>query len=310
MEDHPHRPVLLAEVLDLLPVGARTVIDFTVGAGGHAEAILKKLGREAHLFGFDRDMTAIERSRDRLAAMPNQIELFHDNYAQFDQHLPEELLGRVDFALLDLGLSSPQLEHSERGFSFQRDDEPLDLRFDPSWGEPVTTMIAETTKGELARILRDYGEIPRSHQVADRIKSVSDRGELVTVGDLKRALLQLRGRGRTSQFLAQTWQALRIWCNQELEQLKTLLEKLPAWIQPSGVIAAISFHSLEDRIIKNFFREQENPCICPPRLPLCVCGRQPVLKRINKRALKATSAEIAENPRSRSARLRGALKLA
>ncbi len=310
MEEHLHKPVLLAEVLDMVPEGAKIVVDFTIGGGGHAEAIMNKLGSSIQIYGFDRDMTALEKSKDRLTKTPGRVELVHDSYARFDQHLPRELRGHVDFALLDLGLSSLQLEESGRGLSFQHDDEPLDLRFDPSEGEPVTTMIAEVANDELARILHEFGEIPRSHQVARKIKAAAEAGQLETVGDLRRTLEHSRGRGKRSQFLAQVWQALRVWCNSELEQLTTLLEKLPDWMGPSGVICAISFHSLEDRIIKNFFREQENPCICPPQLPQCVCGRKPVLKRINKKALVATSAEIAENPRSRSARLRGALKLA
>ncbi len=310
METPLHTPVLLTEVLSLVPDDATVVIDFTVGAGGHAEAILNKLGKETRLYGFDRDMTALATTNKRLAKYSGQVELVHDSYANFERHLPSELKGRIGFALADLGLSSLQLDHSERGFSFQRDSEPLDMRFDPSRGEPVTTMIAHTAPHELLQALRDYGEIPRANQVAAEIKSAADAGTLQTVGDLRRILEKFRGRGRQSQFMAQVWQALRIWCNRELEQLTSLLAKLPAWMQPGGVIAVISFHSLEDRLVKNFFRAQENPCTCPPQLPQCVCGLSPVLKRVNKRALMATSDEIEVNPRSRSARLRGALKLA
>jgi 16S rRNA (cytosine1402-N4)-methyltransferase len=310
VKDYPHKPVLLNEVLDLAPAGATVVIDFTIGLGGHAKAILGKLGSEARLYGFDRDMAAIDKCRERVANLPNEVHLLHGSYADFDSRLPSELRGKLDFTLLDLGLSTAQLENSGRGFSFQQDDDSLDLRFDPSEDEPVTTMIAEAETTELAKILREYGELPRSNQVAARIKAASDKGGLHTVADLRGALDPFQGRGRRSQMLAQVWQALRIWCNQELEQLTTLLPKLPEWMSPGGVIAVISFHSLEDRIVKTFFRQQENPCVCPPRFPQCVCGRKPVLQRINKRALMATSAEIEENPRSRSARLRGALKLA
>ncbi len=297
------------EVLALVPVGARLVVDFTVGSGGHTEAILKLLGEAAQVIGFDRDVDALGRTRQRLQAYNQQLRLVHDSYANFDLHLGEAEKGRVDFALLDLGLSSDQLEHSNRGFAHQASRDALDLRFDKSSGQPLAARLRKVSADELTTILQVYGEVDRPRRIAQAIIAAADAGQLSTVGDLVSVVTPFLKREKTKQGLSQVWQALRIWVNDELEQLQTVLPKILEYLRTDGVLAVISFHSLEDRAVKQFFMEQENPCICPPRVPVCVCGKVPHLKRITRKAIKPGEAEIAKNQRSRSARLRAAAKL-
>ena len=305
-----HEPVLLAEVLALIPAEARLAIDGTIGGAGHAEAILQKLGSAGQLIGFDRDRDAIEMSRHRLSAFSNHVELFHDSYANLDRQLGSQRLNSADFALLDLGLSSYQFEQSKRGFSFQNPEEPLDLRFNCDEGEPLSVRLSKSSADELTGVLREFGEVERARPLAREIIATSVQGRLRTAGELSDVVMhQFRG-GKRKQLLAQVWQALRIWVNDELTQVQNGLEKMIAYLGPGGVLAVISFHSLEDRIVKGFFVKQENPCVCPKGFPTCVCGAKPTLERINRKAIKPTEAEIEMNPRARSARLRAAKKLA
>ena len=297
------------EVLSLVPHGARLVVDFTVGSGGHTEAILKLLGEAAQVIGFDRDVDALARTNQRLKAYNNQLRLVHDSYANFDLHLGEADKGKVDFALLDLGLSSDQLEHSNRGFAHQASNDALDLRFDKSSGQSLSTKLSQVSVNELTQILREYGEVDRAHRIAEAIISAADAGQLATVADLVSVVTPYLKREKTKQGLSQIWQALRIWVNDELEQLNTVLPKIVDYLRVDGVLAVISFHSLEDRAVKQFMVAQENPCICPPRVPVCVCGRKPLLRRITRKAIMPGEAEISRNQRSRSARLRAAAKL-
>lgn len=285
------------------------MIDLTVGAAGHAEAILARLRKDARLIGFDRDIDAVNIARTRLQVYNQQVTLVHDSYANFDLHLPPTAKGTVDFALLDLGLSSLQLERSGRGFAHQALADPLDLRFDASTGIPAHQRLRQTDSHELSRILAGYGEIAQPRRVAAAISQAAKAGRLLTVADLVAAVQPLARREKTKQFLSQIWQALRIWINDELAQLDTVLPKIVDYLRPQGVLAVISFHSLEDRAVKQFFATQEHPCVCPPALPVCACGRQPTLQRITRKAVKPGAAEIHSNPRSRSARLRAAMKL-
>jgi len=297
-------------VLALVPATAQLVIDCTVGGGGHAEAILSQLDSEVSLIGFDRDVDALATVKQRLARYASHIDLIHDSYADLDRHLGADRMGEVDFALLDLGLSSLQLESSGRGFAFQKPEDPLDLRFDRTSGEPLRVKLASTSTDELKKILREYGEIENAGRVATAVITAAQEERLQTVADLRETVTPYFRGGKHNQFLAQIWQALRIWVNDELKQLEIGLTRVTEALRPGGVMVAISFHSLEDRMVKEFFRTQEDPCTCPRNLPQCVCGRKPTLERITRKAIKPTEDEIKTNPRARSARLRAARKLA
>jgi 16S rRNA (cytosine1402-N4)-methyltransferase len=300
--------VLVAEVLALVPAEARIVLDCTIGGGGHAEAILRHLGNEVELIGFDRDSGVLATVRERLSGFPNRVVLHHDSYANLPQYLGDKFANRIDFVLLDLGLSSLQLEHSGRGFSYQASADPLDLRFDETTSEPLASRLAVSSAEELATVLRDFGEIRRARLLAREIMAGVENGSMVTVKDLaETASRHLRGE-RRSQFLAQVWQALRIWVNDELGQLRFGLQRVIDYLRPGGVLAAISFHSLEDRIVKDFIYAREHPCTCPKGLPQCICGQMPSLERITKKPIRPTMAETEANPRARSARLRAARK--
>jgi 16S rRNA (cytosine1402-N4)-methyltransferase len=310
LTDRIHKPVLLAEVLALVPTAAKIVVDCTIGGGGHAEAILSKLDSEVDLIGFDRDVDALATARKRLAGYPAKRTLIHDSYANLDRHADAVSCGSIDFALLDLGLSSLQLENSNRGFAFSQPDDSLDLRFDRTSGEPLSVKLASTSADELKKILRAYGEVDNAGRIATDIAAAAQTGGLQTVADLKATVSRHFRGGKRNQFLAQIWQALRIWVNDELQQLEIGLDKVVNYLRPGGVVAVISFHSLEDRFVKEFFRSQENPCTCPKGLPQCVCGKEPILERITRKAIKPSAVEIEANPRARSARLRAARKLA
>jgi 16S rRNA (cytosine1402-N4)-methyltransferase len=310
LTDRIHKPVLLAEVLALVPATAQLIVDCTIGGGGHADAILSKLDSEVSLIGFDRDVDALATANERLANYGSRVVLIHDSYANLDSHLGVAGMGNVDFALLDLGLSSLQLEASNRGFAFQKPDDPLDLRFDRTFGEPLRVKLASTSTDELKKILREYGEVDNAGRIATAIVAAARDERLQMVADLRETVAPYFRGGKRNQFLAQIWQALRIWVNDELRQLEIGLAKVAKCLRPDGVMAVISFHSLEDRMVKEFFRFQENPCTCPRDLPQCVCGRKPVLERITRKAIKPTENEIETNPRARSARLRAARKLA
>ncbi|TFH64913.1 MAG: 16S rRNA (cytosine(1402)-N(4))-methyltransferase RsmH [Candidatus Zixiibacteriota bacterium] len=310
MTDRIHKPVLLAEVLALVPATAQLIVDCTIGGGGHAEAILSKLDSEVSLIGFDRDVDALATAKKRLANYGSRVVLIHDSYANLDRHLGVPRIGNVDFALLDLGLSSLQLETSNRGFAFQKPEDSLDLRFDRTSGEPLRVKLASTSTDELKKILREYGEVDNAGRIATAIAAAAREERLQTVADLRETVTPCFRGGKRNQFLAQIWQALRIWVNDELHQLEIGLSKVVECLRPDGVMAVISFHSLEDRMVKEFFRLQENPCTCPRGLPVCVCGRKPVLERITRKAIKPTENEIETNSRARSARLRAARRLA
>ncbi len=300
---------MVDEVLALLPAVATLIGDMTVGGGGHAEALLQRAGREVELIGFDRDVDFLNLARERLRRLPNKISYFPDSYANVGDQLGDNYRGRFDFLLLDLGLSSWQLQNSGRGFSFTQSDEPLDLRFDATSGQTLSEKLSETDETGLATILREFGEIRGARRLAAEIKAAQAEGNLNNVGDLAGLAERHVRTDRRNKYLAQVWQALRIWVNEELKHLDLGLTALVAYLKPAGVMTVISFHSLEDRMVKKFFARQENPCICPPRLPQCVCGRKPTMKRIGKKAQAPSDAEVRRNPRARSARLRAARRL-
>jgi len=302
-----HDPVMVAEVLQFLPQHIQLAADLTVGAGGHAGKILARTGSEVELIAVDRDVKALDICREHLKSYPNKINYINDSYTNINQYLDENQ--RLDFALLDLGLSSMQLASQGRGFSFNNKNDQLDLRFNPAHGESLQRKLKSVTLQKLSQILRDYGEVRQPKRIAKEIISARDKGELMTVGDLTNAVDKFTLPHKRNTFLSKIWQSLRIWVNDELEHLKIGLNTISGYLQTDGVLAVITFHSLEDRIVKEFIRSQENRCTCPPRVPFCVCGRKPLLKNLTKKPLKPTSEEIERNPHSRSAKLRAARKL-
>jgi 16S rRNA (cytosine1402-N4)-methyltransferase len=302
-----HTPVMVTEVLKGLAVqpGGR-YIDGTLGAGGHAAAILERSAPGGQLLGIDADPSALETARERLSLFKESTLLVNDNFVNMQSVCIKYDFFPVHGILLDLGLSSLQLEKGERGFSFQRDN-PLDMRFSPTQKVSAADIVNTYPEAKLANILRTYGE----ESLADRIAAaiVKER-PLVTTLDLAAIVTKTVGfRGKIHP-ATKTFQALRIAVNHELEYLESALRQAVDLLGYQGRLAVISYHSLEDRIVKQFMQKEAKSCICPPQTPVCICGHTPKLKLINRKVIIPTEKEIAENPRSRSAKLRVAERLA
>lgn len=304
-----HLPVMVPQVLEVLAVhpGGRYV-DATVGLGGHAEAILEA-APGGRLLGLDQDPAALEIARTRLARFGEGAVLAHGNFRQLEQHARQAGFESVDGVLMDLGASSMQLDTPERGFSFQG-DEALDMRMDPSSPTTAADIVNEWDEEDLANVIWRYGEERRSRSIA---RSIVSRRPHRGTRDLVSAIEQAVGRGRERQIhpATLTFQALRIAVNQELDSLQDALPQAHGLLDGAGArLAVISFHSLEDRIVKNYLRRESTDCVCPPRTPQCVCGHVATLRLVTRRAMRPSPAEVAANPRSRSARLRAAEALA
>jgi 16S rRNA (cytosine1402-N4)-methyltransferase len=304
-----HVPVLMEEVVQwLAPRTGSAIFDGTFGGGGHARALLGGAQGCARLLAVDRDPTAWQRSGLAEAFPQAEIRFVH---ATFQEILARLVDGReagrpFDCMLLDLGLSSDQLDDPRRGFSFQLPG-PLDMRMDPSRGEPASAWLDHQDEQSLARVLRDYGEVPRPRAMARRILAARP---IETTQALARVCAEVLGRGGRGHHPATlVFQAVRIAVNDELSGLERALENAVECLSPAGRLAVIAFHSLEDRIVKATFRRQADPCICPPTLPACVCGRRPVVQLLTRRPIVASAREVAANPRARSARLRVAARI-
>lgn len=305
-----HAAVLVDEVVGLLePWRGGLYLDGTLGGGGHSEAILEAgAGAGARVLGVDRDPEALVAATKRLGKYGGRFEARAANFADVAEGLDAGLAG----ALLDLGVSSHQIDARERGFSF-RAGSPLDMRMggaESGEGQTAADVLNGYEEDELVRVLRDYGEEPRARPIARRV--VARRGEAPfrTSDDLKAVLDEVYGRGLTAQDQARIYQALRIEVNAELEALDRALEALRERLSPSGVLAVIAYHSLEDRRVKNAFREWSRACICPPELPVCVCRGRPLGETLTRKPVRPSEAELEANPRSRSARLRAWRKAA
>jgi len=305
-ERQEHLPVLRERVTELLVVreGGR-YLDGTVGAGGHAAAILEAAGPGSRLLGLDADPAALAVARRNLSGYEAQVALVHSNFRHMAEAARRAGFSELDGILLDLGLSSMQLESSQRGFSFRLGG-PLDMRFDPRSRRTAAQAVNEFDEAELGRLLRRYGEEPAARSIARLI--VGSR-PVRTADELAAIVAQAVPRRRATDTMARVFQALRIWVNEELEALAEGLVQAVDLLRPQGRLAVISFHSLEDRIVKQFLREQSLQCTCPPDLPQCVCGAQPRLKLVTRRPVFPSEDEVQMNPRARSARLRVAEKL-
>jgi 16S rRNA (cytosine1402-N4)-methyltransferase len=298
-----HEPVLVQEIVDLVPAGARVIVDATLGGGGHSEFLLERFPA-AELFGSDRDAEAVRAARERLAPFAGRVLLKNLRFSQIHHHV---LLGTVDFLLADLGVSSHQLGTPERGFSFSADG-PLDMRMDPSQAGPTAAdLINDSSGDELRDWLNEFGEERFTPRIVQAILRARKEGRIETTGQLARLVadaVPARFHRQGYHPATQVFQALRIVVNSELQELEALLDHAPDLLAPKGRVAVIAFHSLEDRIVKDRFRLWENPCVCPPDLPRCVCGRKPLGRRLTRKPVTAGPAEVACNPRSRSAKLR------
>jgi 16S rRNA (cytosine1402-N4)-methyltransferase len=302
-----HVPVLYQETIEMLqPKPGGRYIDGTLGAGGHAAAILQASEPDGRLLAFDRDPEAITFARERLGVRAERATFVNASFAAIGELAPAHGFPAVDGILLDLGLSSRQLADAERGFSFLKEG-PLDMRFDPA--QPVTAadLVNNLPEAELADIFWRYGEERHSRQLARRI--IANR-PVTTTSQLAQLAASKSGR-RSGRIHPATriFQALRIAVNEELAALESVLPAAVELLVAGGRLAVISFHSLEDRIVKLFIRDLSQDCVCPPRQPVCTCGTIPRLRPLARKAVKPSQAEIARNPRSRSARLRGAEKL-
>ena len=308
-----HEPVLLREVLTWMDVRQKGVYcDGTLGGGGHSEAILEASGGTARLYGIDRDETAIRAATERLEKYPG-FTAIRGNFHDAKRLLEEAGAGALDGVLLDLGVSSPQLDTAERGFSYH-EDAPLDMRMDRSQGITAADFLNAAPEREIMEVIRDYGEEKWAARIARIICEHRVEKPFTTTFDLVNAVdaaipkaVRRREEGHPAR---RTFQAIRIAVNDELRPLEQALKDLTDCLRPGGRICVITFHSLEDRIVKRCFKTLENPCICPPKAPICTCGRKPVGKVLSGGAVAPTEEEVEQNPRARSAKLRVAEKRA
>jgi 16S rRNA (cytosine1402-N4)-methyltransferase len=303
-----HLPVLLTEVLSYLITNPKGIyLDGTIGGGGHAESILGVLDVDSRYIGLDQDIEALRFSENRLKGYTN-ISYHHNNFADFDAVLMDLKINTIDGILLDLGLSSHQIESDNRGFSYKHDT-PLDMRMDQDNPHTAADLLNTLEEDELKSLFYSYGEERKSRQIAKQIINNRNINPIHRSDQLRHIIDQVIPARFAIKSYARIFQALRIAVNRELESLERLLKKMVSYLNPGGRCVIISYHSLEDRIVKNFIREKSNPCTCPPEFPVCNCGRIPELRSVTTRAVKASENEIRTNSRARSARLRAGEKL-
>lgn len=313
--EYRHEPVMLHEVLDALELKSGSVVcDCTLGGAGHSARMAQAIGEDGLLIGIDQDDMALEAAAKRLDAEAPGVahKLLKGNFGDLDELLCQAEVPGVDGILFDLGVSSPQLDIPGRGFSYN-EDAPLDMRMDPGTNTLNAAEVINTyTEADLARILRVYGEEKFASQIAREI--VRRRQErpfetTVELVDAIKAAIPAAARRHGHHPARKTFQAIRIEVNHELDVLERGLEAAVRWLNPGGRICVISYHSLEDRIVKRLFQKRSQGCTCPPDLPVCVCGNVPVLKIITRKPLVASGEEVKRNPRARSAKTRVAMRL-
>ena len=309
--EYRHTPVLLAEVTQQLTLHDGSIfVDCTLGGAGHTKRITQLVAPTGIVVGIDQDDAALTAAADTLRLGQQELAttvLLKGNFGNLDEVLLEARIPYADAFLFDLGVSSPQLDHVGRGFTYQ-EDAPLDMRMDPSSSQPTAADIVNSySEAELARIIREYGEERWASRIAAFIVAARGQHRLTTTGEIVeivKAAIPSAARKSGGHPARRTFQALRIEVNRELEVLEEGLRAAVRWLAPGGRIAVISYHSLEDAIVRDVFSELAKGCICPPDLPVCRCGREPVLRIVTRRPIVPTDEEIAQNPRARSARLR------
>lgn len=312
IDENIHKSVLLAETLEVLkPQAGEIFVDATLGLGGHAEKILADY-EETRVFGIDQDAEAIVLARRRLEKFGARVEIFHRNFSEIKSVLSAAKIPRVNGIVADLGVSSLQFDSPERGFSF-RFDAPLDMRMNASDNtETAADLLAALSEFEIARIIYEYGEERKSRRIASRIVWKREQGEPIeTTKQLAETVEKAIGRDKKDKThpATKTFQALRIAVNGELEILEQFIRDSVDSLKAGGRLALITFHSLEDRIVKQTFQKLAGKCFCPPRLPQCVCGATKAVEILTKKPLVPDELELQENPRARSAKLRACMKL-
>lgn len=310
---HPvHIPVMVGEVLEALSVERGGLfVDATLGLGGHTEAILRS-GPETRVIGLDRDAEALEMARARLEGFGGRFTGVHSDYRRLGEVLDSLGAGPVDGVLADLGVSSLQFDDPGRGFSFRSSDAPLDMRMDRSEGPTAADLLNGLAERELADLIWRYGEEPAARRIARRIVEARRRKRLETTGELAELVLraaQVKGRWRIHP-ATRTFQALRIAVNRELEGLDGFIDEAVTRLAPGGRLVVITFHSLEDRIVKQALRYQSGHCVCPPTQPVCACGAIRRIEILTRKVVVPGDDEVEANPRARSAKLRAGVRLA
>ena len=308
--EYRHIPVMLDECLEGLGLGNGSVfLDCTLGGAGHSSQAARLIAPDGTLIGIDQDDQALQAAAQRLSdtGLDSAPVLLKGNFGDLDDLLVEARVPGVDAVLFDLGVSSPQFDFPERGFSY-RQDAPLDMRMDPGNDTLTAAEILNTyTEADLTRVLRDYGEERWAARIARFVVEARDRAPVETtfqLVDIVKRAIPAKARRTGGHPAKRTFQALRVEVNHEMEVLRRGLDAAIRWLNPEGRIAVISYQSLEDRIVKETFRNAQNPCTCPPDLPVCACGKKPVLEVLTRKPMTPSAQEIERNPRAHSARLR------
>lgn len=306
-----HQSVLLSECMESLNIRPDGIyVDGTLGGGGHSYEICRRLSDKGRLIGIDQDEAAIEAARARLGEFKDKVTIIRSNYCNMKAELTKLHITAVDGILLDLGVSSYQLDNAERGFTY-REDAPLDMRMDQRQEMTARDIVNGYSESDLYRIIRDYGEDKFAKNIAKHIVSARSEKPLETTGELIqviKAAIPMKVRAVGGHPAKRTFQAIRIELNRELDVLKDSLGDMIDLLDDGGRIAVITFHSLEDRIVKRTLAELARGCVCPPEFPVCVCGKKPQVRLVTRKPVTAGGAELEENPRARSAKLRVAEK--
>ena len=302
-----HYSVLLNETIEQLDIKENGIyVDGTVGGGGHASAVLQRLGDGGRLIGIDQDAAAIQAAGERLAPFGDKATIVRSNYSAMPQVLEDLGIHGVDGIVLDLGVSSYQLDTVERGFTY-REDTVLDMRMDQRQTKTARDIVNDYTETELFHMIRDYGEDKFARNIAKHIAAAREKKPIETTGELNdiiRAAIPAKVRAKGGHPSKKTYQAIRIELNHELDVLKNTLGQMIDLLNDHGRICVITFHSLEDRIVKNIFNTSEKPCTCPPSFPVCVCGKKSKGRVISRKPILPSEEELAVNSRSKSAKLR------
>lgn len=303
-----HTSVLLYETVDSLNIRPDGIyVDGTLGGGGHASLVLKRLGEQGRLIGLDQDADAIAAAGERLKEYGDRVTVIRTNYENIKDALASQGISGADGIYLDLGVSSYQLDTADRGFTYREDDAPLDMRMDQRNTQTAKDIVNGYSEMELYRIIRDYGEDRFAKNIAKHIVKARQEKEIETAGELTeiiKAAIPAKVRATGGHPSKRTFQAIRIELNRELQVLEQSIDTMIDLLNPGGRLSIITFHSLEDRIVKNKFRENENPCICPPEFPVCMCGRKSKGRVVTRKPVLPSEEELAANKRSKSAKLR------
>lgn len=302
-----HKSVLLHETIDSLNIKADGIyVDGTLGGGGHAFEVCRRLGDGGKLIGIDQDGDAIAAATERLKEFPGRTVIVRNNYENIAEVLRDLGIEKVDGIYLDLGVSSYQLDTAERGFTY-REDVPLDMRMDQRNPRTAADIVNTYSESELYRMIRDYGEDRFAKNIAKHIVKAREKKPIETTGELTeiiKAAIPAKIRATGGHPAKQTFQAIRIELNRELDVLNRSIDRMIGLLNPEGRLSIITFHSLEDRIVKTRFKTNENPCTCPPDFPVCVCGKKSRGRVITRKPILPSEEEIQENSRSKSAKLR------